>query len=175
MHSLRFRLIVGLGATALNLLLISGGYYLFGPQCALGFGATFGIAVLAVVTKVYRKGLARRKERRYTNAAIAVGMLCGVAITVHAVEHGLHHTRSRMRDAGRLAKQLQSDAKYQLVIVSYHGPPEQNDERLSVRGYVSESHDLEPLRQMVYGDREWSVEWEVGVMSDRQQEPPVQP
>lgn len=156
---------VGFGATALNLLLIVGGYYLFGPVCAFGFGASFGIAILAAVSKLFRKGRAPRFERRISSAAISLGVVLGVQVGCYSFYQGMHQTRSRMREAKRLANELQCNSRFELVVISYHGPPQQNHERLSVGGYVSESADLESLREMVYTNRDWAVDWDVGVMS----------
>ncbi|QEF99839.1 hypothetical protein Mal15_39060 [Stieleria maiorica] len=167
MQSARFRLIICVAATVLNLLLVGLGHYLFGPVAALGFGATFGIAIFEAVVWIFRRGNTRRSERRIMTAVIVVATVTGIFIGWDSYRNGLHDTRARVREANRLRSQLQDQPQFDLVILSYHAPPLQSEERLSVHGYVSSPQDLDSLQQMVYKDREWKVEWNVGLMSDR--------
>ncbi|WP_182864903.1 hypothetical protein [Stieleria mannarensis] len=167
MQSARFRLFTCVAATVLNLLLVGLGYYLFGPVAAFGFGATFGIAIFEVVLWIFRRGQTRRRERRIMTAVIVIATVTGFVIGWDSYRNGLHETRARVREANRLRSQLENQPQFDLVIISYHAPPLQTDERLSVHGYVSSPQDLDSLQQMVYKDREWKVEWDVGLMSER--------
>ncbi|MDV6031594.1 MAG: hypothetical protein F9B45_16170 [Phycisphaera sp. RhM] len=166
MQSPRFKLMICVGATALNLLLVALGYYLFGPVAAFGFGATFGIAIFEAVIWYFRRGKTRTNERRIMTAVIVIATLTGIVIGVDSYRNGLHETRARVREANRLRSQLKSKSQYELVTISYHAPPLQTDERLSVHGYVTNPEDLDSLQEMVYRNRNWKVEWDVGLMSE---------
>lgn len=164
MRSVPYRRTTVVSAVVLVLLVSGIGYFLFGPLAALGFCAFFGIAIYTAARWILRRGKARRSERRSSIAVITVAAILGVLVGVDCYRKGLHQVQRRVREAKRLESELRSSTEFELVIISYHAPPLQDDERLSVSGYVARPGDLERLHDKVYTGKNWKVEWDVGVM-----------
>ena len=149
-------------------LLVYLGHHLFGPHGALGFGALFGVTVVASAAIVIRWGESEKWERLMSVAVIALAATSGLSLTSYYYDIGLDHARERMRDADRLQSEFRLDPRFTNVFISYNGPPRHSDEWLSVGGSVPTMADLLTLQGLVDFDENCVVDWSVSVASERE-------
>ena len=142
---------------------LASGHYLFGSYGVSVFGLLGGVALVLLFRLVLRWRSRSWTDRVMLLIAIVAAVSGVICLTNVAYHHGRHIPQERSRKAARLQAEVNADARFEHVVVTYEHSMSPEGECLRVQGVVESQESLDGLHCFVRDKVTGQIEWQVGI------------